>query len=543
MRPARFIALAVLATPAGCTCSGPARDETVLVPPELSDAAALAILVDWQRLPVLDAGRYVQQSSADRRTGERPAIALWDHGNRDMNNFVCASADADSPPSRVPFVYDLDRCPEGYVRGVVLSRFEGSGRLSRLWLTAASFRNAPSDREVLRIWVDDRASAVLDVPLSQALDGRAGEMFAPPFGAGSTRRMAWYYPLVFSSKLVIAIDRLADDDLYFHQTDVVLDAGPKHRLAAPSRLDERDAALESLRSAVPSAGTASARTIRLAAGEEQAVLTLAGPRTITQTLVRTTHERLHDLERVIVEVRWDGAQPPALALPVLELFAASDEAPSPASPMLGSRRDGDRIELSLRLPMPFVERAQWTLRNEGPVPVELELALVAMPGVPSMPWGHLHAQRFETSAAASRFSGAHPLAATTAKGRLAGVCMTMHGHGLLEGGNPGHPMHFLEGDERAVIDGHQATAGTGTEDYFNGAFYFDDGPGATPFAQAWAIAAGTPEAPTLGRASACRWHVLGDAIDFAASLELTMEIGPGVPSVVDRYRSVAFLYQ
>jgi hypothetical protein len=45
-----------------------------------------------------------------------------------------------------------------------------------------------------------------------------------------------------------------------------------------------------------------------------------------------------------------------------------------------------------------------------------------------------------------------------------------------------------------------------------------------------------------GKASACRWNVHGTELDFQQSLEATLEIGPGMPELLDRYRTVAFLY-
>jgi hypothetical protein len=113
----------------------------------------------------------------------------------------------------------------------------------------------------------------------------------------------------------------------------------------------------------------------------------------------------------------------------------------------------------------------------------------------------------------------------------------MQGHGL-EPGNPhAGPLNFLEGDEWGLVDGRPALPGTGTEDYFNSSFYFADGLFATPFAQGQASIL-----RERGIAVCCRWHVLGDAIDFQSSLDLSLEIGPGQPSLLDRYRTVAFLY-
>jgi hypothetical protein len=114
----------------------------------------------------------------------------------------------------------------------------------------------------------------------------------------------------------------------------------------------------------------------------------------------------------------------------------------------------------------------------------------------------------------------------------------MEGLGLDPDEESSHPLGFLEGDERGVIDGKSVIFGTGTEDYLNSSFYFADGAFATPFAQAQ-----KSEAETRGTVVGCRWHILSDAIDFLSSFDFDLEIGAADPTMLDRYRSVAFLYQ
>jgi hypothetical protein len=507
-----------------------------MLPIEVADEAALQAMTQWDALPVFADGVYRMQSSEDRDRGE-PLQSLWGFGNRDLNNFVCKGDVADVVRSRVPLHFDLDKCPESYTRGVVLARFEGSGRLTRIWMTAASIRRKPADREVLRIYVDDQLA--IETPLAAALDGSAGEIFAPPFGAGSTHYMAWYYPVVFSSKLIVSIDKLAGDDLYFHQTAVVMDASPKKRQAAKKRLDARSDAKALLRSTVPYAYKPSTYDIALDPGG-QVEHRLIGPATIAKTRVRFRHDDLAKLAKLDVRVHWDDDSVPAIELPLADLFMLSDAVPETSTLAMSASKRGDEVELSLNLPMPFRRQARFGLHNRGTQPVRVKLLLETNRTVPSAPFGLLHVQHNETT---DQETKAHPLVSAKGRGRLAGVCMALHGHGLVERGRKGHPMHFLEGDELAIIDGERAIAGTGTEDYFNGAFYFEEGPASTPFAQTWGIAARVPSARDQGKASACRWHVLSDTIDFQRSLEMEMEIGPGRPAVLNRYRSVAYLYQ
>jgi hypothetical protein len=522
-------------------CKGEAAVERVvserIVPEELADEAAIAVLGDWQALPVFGRGRYVHQTSEDRGSGEKQAQRLWDNGNRDFNNFICRGREADAPPAQVPYVFDVPECPEGYVRGLMMARFEGSGRLARLWLTAASIRAAAPDAEVLRIYVDDEPTPRLQAPLADLLRGGAAEIFAPPFSAGSARYVAWYYPVVFSRKLVLSLDGLGDRDLYFYQASAVLDDEP--HVAAETRLPGRERARALLAGGEPDAGRVELSRLVLEAGASAAIVH-PGPATVVKTRLRVPRARLASLEAVRLRVRWDDAAADAIDLPLVDLFAASAGATERSSLALGARDLGDDIELRLALPMPFATQSRWTLENRGGERVELALIHELRDAVPAGRWGRLHTEVHETT---SSTAPAHPLAAASGPGRLAGVCASLTGHGLVEGGRAGHPMHFLEGDELATIDGGRALGGTGTEDYFNDAFYFEGGVQATPFAQVWQIGSGRPDAPRQGFATACRWHVLGDAIDFASSLDLKLEIGPGVATVIDRYRSVAFLYR
>jgi len=352
MRKKLFLALVVVLACAGGFIAGrllqadPAAAVVAVVPAEPADPAALALLGDWSGLPIFRRGRYRQQSSEDRSTGVAVPLELWANGNKDMNNFVCAGDGAEGPRDDPAFVLDLERCPEPYVKGFVMARFEGSGRLARLWLTASSLRRprlGPS--EVVRIYVDDGRAPVVRVLLDELVEGRAGEIFAAPFGAGSGRYLAWYYPVVFGKKLIVTLDRLGPRDLYFHQTAVVLDDPPVPRRAAPARLPARDQVIGLLRSAPPARGTArSPKPISLPARQSATVLDIAGPATIVSTRLRLARAHLGRLDGALLTLRWDG-QEPAAAVPLSYLFVTGEAAPTVASPALGAEIDGAEVVL------------------------------------------------------------------------------------------------------------------------------------------------------------------------------------------------------
>jgi hypothetical protein len=540
MRPTRWLSLFALCA-TGCGSSEKAEERVplgptdVVVPAETADELALERLGDWNALPVFRPERYRQYSSYDRETTET-TLPLLANGNRDMNHFVCRSADAQMEASLVEPVFDLETCPEDYVHGLVLARAEGPGRLSRFQLTMLSLRLAPADDEILRIYVDDVAEPFVQVPLAGVLDGSASEIFAPPFGRGSSQQLAWYYPVSFEQRLVVALDRVGPLDLVYYQINVAQNAA--HERAAPKRSPARDVAKALLSEGPPGEieDLIAPVSLTLAPGETLPVTTLAGPGTIHEIAVTVSRAELPLLDDITLSVTWDGASDPAIEVPLSFLYVSSFAEPSQKSLALSASGDTDVVSLELRLPMPFAASAEFSLSSSASSPVALEVALQGDGQLPSEPFGKLFAEIHTTTG--PTLDSHHPVVSTAGPGRHVGTCLMLEGHGATSG-TLASPLNFLEGDFRGVIDGALDLRDTGTEDYLNGSFYFESGPFGFPFGQAWDISAEGPS----GRVSACRWHVLTDAIDYDTSFELDLEIGPADPSLLDRYRSIGFGYR
>ncbi|MEY4576514.1 MAG: hypothetical protein RL701_1217 [Pseudomonadota bacterium] len=511
---------------------------------ELSDQAGLEKLSDFRALPELPdgAGHYVQQSSYDRGTRDS-TFPLSNYGNRDFNNFICASADTVLPePQFAPFKFDLETCPESYVHGAVLSRFEGSGRMVRMWLGMQSLMYGPADDEVLRIYVDDEPTPRVDVPLRAALDGTAGEVFAPPFGAGSPRRLAWYYPVAFKHKLIVALDKLGPLDNYFYHCDAVLESEPSPALTTQRR-PERDHAIRQLSAVYRPVGNPGRLRepdkLTLPARRSANIVMEDGPATIYELRLRYRERDADQLALVRVRVTWDDATAPAIDMPLLDLFAALPTPPEQSSQALSSFQDGADRVLALRLPAPYARRALFTFENTGFTSTDFEVRMLGE-HAPLGQVGHLHAVRHETRS--PTFATSHTAIAAQGRGRLVGVCGYWQGHADRAAGIQQDQLNLLEGDVNARIDGAPGLVGTGTEEYTDDVFYFTDAPHARAFEQAWGVVNNRDAPP--GRASFCRWHVLGTELDFAKDLSLTFELGGARnPSIVERIKTVAYYYQ
>ncbi len=128
------------------------------------------------------------------------------------------------------------------------------------------------------------------------------------------------------------------------------------------------------------------------------------------------------------------------------------------------------------------------------------------------------------------------IANTTGRGKLVGVSQTMEG--LQPDGNT---RGYLEGDERVYVDGERTPAihGTGTEDYYESGWYFNQGTYSTPFHGSSGHEVRTGQCKEECD-SAFRLHIT-DSISFQNQLTFGIEHGPqnDHPAI---YGSTAYLY-
>jgi hypothetical protein len=235
--------------------------------------------------------------------------------------------------------------------------------------------------------------------------------------------------------------------------------------------------------------------------------------------------------QAILRMYWDGESQPSVEVPVGDFFGVG----------FGEQRDYVSLPLAETTggyncywPMPFHKAARWTLTNlgTGTMLVWWNVDYTTLPKLPrEVP--HFHAQwRRENPTTRGR---SYTVLEAAGSGHYVGTALFMQNLG--PGVPPFGKLVFLEGDEQLFVDGEvsPSIAGTGTEDYFDGGFYFDHGPLAAPYAGA------VIRDEATARVSAYRWHV-EDAIPFAKSLRVTIEHGPANDVETD-YSSVAYFYQ
>ncbi|WP_157979939.1 DUF2961 domain-containing protein [Kribbella monticola] len=190
-------------------------------------------------------------------------------------------------------------------------------------------------------------------------------------------------------------------------------------------------------------------------------------------------------------------------------------------------------------PMPYLARATVTLVNTTQYKLsgesEVTTARSTQAGVDLVTGKSGYFSAISNRGQAT-FGSDWKIAETTGRGKFVGVSQTMEG--LQPDGNT---RGYLEGDERVYVDGERTPAihGTGTEDYFESGWYFNQGTYSSPFHgnSGHEVAAGNCKNECD---SAYRLHIT-DAVDFQNQLTFGIEHGQqnDHPAV---YGTTAFLY-
>ena len=224
-----------------------------------------------------------------------------------------------------------------------------------------------------------------------------------------------------------------------------------------------------------------------------------------------------DLRHLWIRIFWDGESQPSIEAPLDHFFLSG----SGAAPLKSLVAAILAPQFSCYLPMPFFRSARIEVENRGPVAVDdLEfLVSVADPPAKGARVGYLKTQY---RAGATTPGRDWIFLAATGQGHLVAVCQ-----------NFGPVGGTLEGDERIYVDDSRSPAiyGTGTEDFYNGGWYFDRG----------RFTLATHGHPVRGRRSSAYRVLFPDVIPFTRSIRAGIEHGP-VNDVASHYSTLAFYY-
>jgi len=340
--------------------------------------------------------------------------------------------------------------------------------------------------------------------------------------------------LVFNATLLLAATSLA------------LPAGaqaPRVDLTRP-----QDYVLKRISSYDRSGGNADYHEI--APGATLTVLDADGPAILTHIWITISDRESYHLKKLVLRMYWHGEKTPSVETPIGDFFGLGlGDYYVWESELLSS---ANNHALNAWFPMPFQKHALITVTNEGQEKCDafyfnLDYRVLAHP----LPQDTLyfHAQ-FRQAQPNRGFTNdwknngdpkVNDVKNTDGKDNYVWMETTGRGHfvGITMSVLQNHDFWFGEGDDMFFIDGEKTPSiiGTGTEDYFLGAYDFGDRP-------YWYRLHGAPvkgEEHPGGRYSIYRFH-LDSPITFTKSLRATIEHGHANHRS-DNFYSVAYWYQ
>lgn len=365
----------------------------------------------------------------------------------------------------------------GNPRRAVMADVRGPGVISRIWVTAF-------DPNVARIeiFIDGSATPVVSAYMRDFFGNLPP--FTPPLSTPSTGSWISYVPIPFERSCRIeAIDARADDNIiYYNVTYRQFSSGSA--IAEPFQMPptaNQQADLNtfaqqwSARSQDPKPPTVGEQVISSAhfilRGQKATLANLPGAGVITGIRLSVDHDNAGTLPDTRIRARWDGNSTYAIDAATGSFFGSTFARANAEGLPLGTK-DGHAY---CYLPMPYANGAVIEVENTAPFDVYIGEARITY--VPMNP-AEVGRMRFHTQYKEQTIFGGMPsyrILDTTGRGHYLGCTMS------IRAGDPN--WGILEGDEQIYVNGEPTASilGTGTEDYFNGGFYFSGGTVSLPF--------------------------------------------------------------
>ncbi len=182
------------------------------------------------------------------------------------------------------------------------------------------------------------------------------------------------------------------------------------------------------------------------------------------------------LDALWITMQWDGEPSPSVVAPIGAFFGLGNLPPTASGGLMaGVRSDGT---LYLYFPMPFAKHGHVELVNRGATGFHGASVRIESRPFP-YPFDTVGTFAVQYNQGPSVSGADLTLLETSGSGKIVGVVLT---EARATCGTQCGVRLYLEGDEHVLIDGARTPVvlGTGTEDFFNGGFYFDHGPFGLP---------------------------------------------------------------
>jgi D-arabinan exo alpha-(1,3)/(1,5)-arabinofuranosidase (non-reducing end) len=428
--------------------------------------------------------------------------------------------------------------------GCVIAEDRGAGEVDSIWFTRDG--GNVSALGAIRIELDGKT--VVDARLQSVVDGALGAPFVWPLVANSAQSPGGVYikvPMPYRESMRISI---ATNLQYYH-------VGYRQFSTADgvATFSSADPALDVI-ATLRAAGTADPkpaepaavhdnRVVELAAGAGQAIAESVG-----SGMISALHLRLPAADQLLaglrLQIEFDGQR--MVDSPLGEFFGAGLGADDARSLMFATipQPDGS-VSLSAWWPMPFAHTARvWLVNTTGDPMSGIGTDVATTPDpqwAPALASGRAGYFTARSHSGPTAPGQDWSFADEQGHGKFVGVSHTVRGARTKTAFSDGAP-YFLEGAERVYTDGAASPQwyGTGTEDFYEGGWYFKDG---TRFSDPMN---GHPDqrVATGGCADYCvalYRLTLAESITYHSALRFGIEHGKR-NMVQPDYSSTAFLY-
>ncbi len=481
----------------------------ILIIPSASagDAIGLDAFADFRNLCDLRSPQQIRQVSSHDKTGD----------NKDRSG-------ADVPELYKPYLYEND----GFV---VLFDEKGPGCVYRMWFT---WRGLAPDGDIL-FYFDGESTPRYRMPAEDFFQGTQHPFLSPLIGGWESTSGGFtsYVPIEYEQSLKIVLTEEPD---YYNITYKTYPAGTQ--LSSLSNQSDLTSSIEWFERAGSNPWndlplTTYEDTLSLAAGERHD-LTLDQPGTLLaiecDILDATQSDILAFGRDVWLEITWDDRDSSDVVAPFYLFFGGGVYEFAAQALPVGS--DPETGVYYCYFPMPFQSSARISLVNRGDRPAkQFRYTLQIDSDVPEglgRSMGYFHAYYKSNP---TQYGRDYLFLETQGTGHVVGCVLETE---------PSLSNRHLEGDERIYIDGSMTPQvyGTGTEDFFNGGWYFDKGGNFSRAVDGFPYGSIDSEDQTP---FICYRFFLTDHLNYSSDIRFGIEHG-GDNNIQSVYSSVTFWY-
>jgi hypothetical protein len=447
----------------------------------------LAAMSQFERLPFLRANILAGGQSSYDRTG----------GNADFNNFLSTDANGD----------------------VVLCDLKGPGTIYRLWVTGFN-----RDLARIKFYFDGETTPRVDMLMNTLFAGETAPFLSPLVDDDGVSSGGYYcyLPMSFSRGIKITANGTHGERFYYN---VNYHLYPPDTIVTTWTGAEDSSAVRALWNRVTQDPKSDAGNmtvtgvVNLNIGSTVTMFELAGPRAFSSiklrvpgVVARPASDVWDILNATWIRIYWDNESNPSVAAPLGSFFGVGQFSTYRAKSLAAGLDDSSA--LYIYFPMPFEKHARIELFNSRGVAlngIAYEIKHKAFDDSFARV-GYFKTQ-FNHQVHAGGDGTDVTILDTDGTGHFVGVVLSILGEAN---------RMYLEGDERIYIDDNRSPAihGTGTEDFFNGGWYYRGGPFSQPV---HGLAANVHDG-SFDRTAQYRLF-LADAIPFNRHLTVGIEHG------------------